>query len=150
MVSRSICAFAVIPGVILMAAPPARAEIQLEPGLWQDTEVTVTDGRPGKPEVNTTCLSAEEARDPVKTMMKETEGQRCDTRNVRQNGNTVIVEMKCADPEEKMSMSLDMTIHVLDRRHYTGTIKSLIVFKGQKIPAEGTVDSKWIASVCKK
>jgi hypothetical protein len=133
-----------------MAGLPARAAIQLEPGLWQDTATTVTDGKSGAPDVNTSCLSPEEARDPIKTIMKDTEGQQCDTRNVKQNGNTVTVEMKCSDPGQKVSMAIDMTINVVDPRHYTGTIKSLVVFKGQKIATEGTIDAKWISAACKK
>jgi hypothetical protein len=136
--------------VVLLATLPARAAIELEPGLWQDTATTVTDGKSGAPDVNNSCLSPEEARDPIKTIMKDTEGQQCDTRNVRQNGNTVTVEMKCTDPGQKVSMAIDMTINVVDPRHYNGTIKSLVVFKGQKIATEAAIDAKWMSAACKK
>lgn len=135
--------------VAFAATLPARAAVQLEPGLWQDTETGLQNGKPAKPEVSTDCLSAEEARDPVKTILSDTEGQQCETLNVKENGNTVAVEMKCGDPK-KTWIEIDMTINFLSARHYKGTIKSLVIFGGQKVISEKTIDSKWLAASCKK
>jgi hypothetical protein len=132
-----------------MAALPARAAHELEPGLWQLTETGTENGQPAKPEVSSDCLSPEDARDPVKAILKDTEGQQCDTLNVKENGNTATVEMKCVD-SRKMRIEIDMTINFASARHYSGTTKSLVIFGGQKIAAEKTVDAKWIAAVCKK
>lgn len=135
--------------VAFAATLPARAAVQLEPGLWQDTETGLQNGKPAKPEVSTDCLSAEEARDPVKTILNDTEGQQCETLNVKENGNTVAVEMKCGDPK-KTWIEIDMTINFLSARHYKGAIKSLVIFGGQKVISEKTIDSKWLAASCKK
>ena len=138
-----------IAAVSLMAVLPARAAHELDPGLWQLTETGLADGKPAKPEVSSDCLSPEEARDPVKTILKDTEGQKCETLKVTENGNTAMVEMKCGDPRRTW-MGIDMTINFESARHYSGTIKSLVIFGGQRVASEKTIDAQWIAAACKK
>ncbi|HET7848000.1 MAG TPA: DUF3617 family protein [Pseudolabrys sp.] len=142
-------ALALIVAVGSMAALPARAASQLEPGLWQDTETGWDNGKPTRPEGNTTCLSPDEARDPIRTILKDTEGQKCDVRNVKENGSTVTVELKCGDPKE-MRMEIDMTINFISTRHYSGTMKSLVIYRGQKSVSQATIDSVWTATACKE
>ena len=137
-----------IAAVSLMAALPARAAHELDPGLWQLTETGLQDGKLAKPEVSSDCLSPEEARDPLKTILKDTEGQKCETLKVAENGNTAVVEMKCGDPRQTW-MGIDMTINFESARHYSGTIKSLVIFGGQRVASEKTIDAKWIAAACK-
>ena len=141
--------FMLFAAVSLIATLPARAAREIEPGLWQLTETGIENGQPAKPEVSTDCLSPEDARNPIKTILKDTEGQQCDTLNVKENGNTVVVEMKCVD-SSKTRIEIDMTINFDSARHYGGTIKSLVFFGGQKIALEKTVDAKWLAGACKK
>jgi hypothetical protein len=117
--------------------------------LWQDVETGKNTGEMTKPEVHTTCLSPEEARDPLKTILRDSEGQKCDTYNVKENGSTVTVEIKCGDPKETR-MEIDMAINFITTRRYSGTMKSLVVFKGIKSTSEGTIDSTWLSASCKK
>lgn len=133
----------------LLAATPARAAIELDPGQWQDTETGEEDGKPVAPDVTSDCMSPEEAKDPVKSLsvMKDTNGQ-CKKLDINQSGNTVTIVMQCGDPKE-MSIDLNGTYTFLDRRHYTGTMKSVVVIAGKKSTASKTVDSKWIGA-CKK
>ena len=140
---------AAVAGLLMMLIAPARAAHELDPGLWQLTETGSENGNPVKPEVSTDCLSPEDARDPVKTILKDTEGRQCDTLNVKENGNTAAVEMKCVD-SSKMRIEIDMTITFDNARHYSGTTRSLVTFGGQKIASEKTVDAKWLAAVCRK
>ena len=49
--------------VCLFAAHPARAAIELEPGMWQDTETGEENGKPAKPEVTSNCMTPEEAKE---------------------------------------------------------------------------------------
>ncbi len=56
--------------------------------------------------------------------------------------------MQCGDPKE-MSIDLSGTYTFLDRRHYTGTMKSTVILAGKAMTANKTVDSKWIGP-CKK
>jgi hypothetical protein len=149
MFRKSICAATFVLAASLMAALPARAAVQLEPGLWQDVEIAKDNGKTAKPEVHTTCLSPEEARDPIKTITKDADGQKCDTLNVKENGTTVTVEMKCGDPKT-LRMEIDMIVKFISTRHYTGTMKSRVVFKGITSTSEGTIESTWLAAACKK
>jgi hypothetical protein len=149
MINWSFRVLALIVAIGVTVALPARAAIQLDPGLWQDTETGQDNGKPTKPEVHTTCLSPEAARDPVKTITKDADGQKCDALNVKENGSIVTVEMKCGDPKE-LRMEIDMTINFISARHYYGTMKSLVILKGQKAITEGTINSVWLAASCKK
>jgi hypothetical protein len=141
--------FGLLTSILLLLATPAFAAHELEPGLWQDTETGTENGQPAKPEVTTNCLSAEEARDPIKTILKDADGKKCEALSAKENGNVVTVVMRCGDPKE-MRIEIDMTVNFLSARSYTGTMKSLVIFGGQKMTTEKTLASKWIAASCKK
>jgi hypothetical protein len=140
-------------GLILavVLSPRAYAAIELEPGTWQDTETGMENGKPAKAEVTTDCMTAEDARDPVKSLAKmQAEGAgQCKTLDVKQNGNVVSLKMQCGD-DKQGSVALDGTFTFIDRKHYITAMKSTISFGGQKMTADKQVDSKWIAAECKK
>jgi Protein of unknown function (DUF3617) len=143
-------------GTLLLAALcllalPALAAIQLAPGEWQDTENGTEDGHAVKNEVSTDCMTAAEARDPLKALsqLKATAGQQCKTMNVKEAGNTLAFDMECGDAST-MSIAISMTFTFLDSRHYTGTVKSKVVFAGKTTTADKRIESKWIGAVCKK
>jgi len=140
--------FGLVVAASLLAAHPARAAIELDPGMWQDTEAGEEDGKPVKPAVTSDCMTPEEAKDPVKALsvMKDNPGQ-CKKLELKENGNLVSVEMQCGDPKE-LSIEMIGTYTFLDRRHYTGTIKSTVTLAGKKTTANKMVDSKWIGA-CK-
>ena len=60
--------FGLVVAASLLAANPARAVIELDPGMWQDTETGDENGQPSKPEVTSDCMTPEEAKDPVKSL----------------------------------------------------------------------------------
>lgn len=140
--------FGLVVAASLLAAHPARAVIELDPGMWQDTETGDENGQPSKPEVTSDCMTPEEAKDPVKSLsvMKDTGGQ-CKKFEIKEKGNVVSIDMQCGDPKE-MSVEMIGTYTFLDRRHYTGTMKSTVTLAGKKTTANKTVDSKWIGA-CK-
>jgi restriction system protein len=144
---RSILALA-IP-LIMLAASPARAAIELEPGMWQDSETGEENGQPTKPEVTSDCMTPEEAKDPVKSLsvMKDSGGQ-CKKLEIKENGNVVTIDMQCGDPKD-MSIEMIGRYTFLDRRHYTATMKSTIIHGGQTVTANKAVDSKWTGA-CKQ
>lgn len=130
-----------------VAAPKAYAGIEIEPGQWQDTETGEEDGKPVKPVVTSECMSPEEAKDPVKALsvmkdMKDAAAQ-CKKLDVKQSGNVVNIAMLCGDPKE-FQIDLTGTYTFIDRKHYTGSMKSVIVIAGNKATASKSVDSKWI------
>jgi hypothetical protein len=151
MLTTSRFAFVLSASLIVgaLAASPARAAIELDPGMWQDTETGEEDGKPAKPQVTSDCMTPEEAKDPVKSLsaMKDNGGQ-CQKLDIKQSGNTVSIVMQCGDPKE-MSVDMTGTYTFLDRRHYTGTMNSVIILAGKKTTANKKVDSKWIGA-CNK
>jgi hypothetical protein len=135
------------------AATPALAAIELDPGTWQDTETGSENGKAAKPEVSTDCMTAEDARDPMKALAKMKEGpgaDQCKTLDVQQNGNVVSLKMKCGDAKQGMTMEMSGTFTFIDRRHYTTSMKTAISFGGQTMTSDKQVESKWVAAACKK
>jgi len=130
-------------------AAPADAAIQLTPGNWQDTETGTEDGKQVAPEVTADCMTPEEAKDPVKilTAMKDQAGQ-CQKVEVKQNGNTVSFVMQCGDPKQ-MSFDIAATYTFHSPKHYSGTLKSVVILAGKKTTADKKVDSIWLGA-CKK
>ena len=134
------------------AAAPAFAAIELEPGTWQDTETGTENGKPSKPEVTTDCMTAEDARDPMKALAKMKEGPgagQCKTLDIRQNGSVVSLKMQCGDAKQGM-MEMSGTFTFIDHRHYKTSMQSTISFGGQTMTSDKQVDSKWVAAACKK
>jgi hypothetical protein len=142
-------------GVALAAlcvlAWPAHAAIQLEPGEWQNTETGTENDQPAKTEVTTDCMTAQDARDPVKalTKLKDTAGEQCKTMNVHESGNVLSFDMECGDAKT-MLIAVSMTMTFLNSRHYTGVAKSNISFAGKKMTTDKQIDSKWLSATCKK
>lgn len=136
-----------------LTAAPAFAAIELEPGTWQDTESGTENGKPAKPEVSTDCMTAEDAKDPMKSLAKMKEGEaagQCKTLDVHQNGNVVLLKMRCGDAKQGMTVEMSGSFTFIDRRHYKTSMQSTISFGGQKMTSDKQVDSKWVAAACKK
>jgi hypothetical protein len=147
---RTIVGAAALAGAFAVA--PAFAAIELEPGTWQDSETGTENGQPAKSAVSTDCMTAEDARDPVKAIanMKEGEGaSQCKTLDIQQTGNVISLKMQCGDAKQGM-MELAGTYTFVDRRHYTTSMKTAISFGGQTMTSDKQVDSKWLAAACKK
>ena len=111
-----------------LPAVPAHAATSLQPGEWQTTETGTENGKPAKPEVEKSCMTAEEARDAtnvVKQMKEQMQGHggQCEKLDVQQNGNTVIYVMKCGMGQQFL---IDMagTFTFVSATRYTGTLKS--------------------------
>jgi hypothetical protein len=134
-----------------LSVPPAHAAIQLDAGEWQDTETGTENGQPAKPEVTTSCMKAEDAKDPVKalTQLKDTAGQQCKTLNVKENGNVLTFDMQCGEPKT-MLIAISMKITFLNARHYTGTLRSNVTYAGKTIATDKQIESKWLSAPCKK
>ena len=138
-------ALAVAFAVCLFAAAPGFAAIDLEPGEWQDTESGTENGQPAKTEVTSSCVTPEDAKDPVKALMAERTQQagQCKTFDVKADGNTVTFTMQCGDAKQ-MSFDIAGTMTFMDRKHYTGAMKSTVVFGGQKMTSDKKIVSQWI------
>jgi len=133
---------------------PAHA-LDVEPGLWQDTETGEVNGKAMPPKVSTECVSPQDAKDigkraqqELQTSMKE-QKQQCSKLSVKESGNTILFEMKCGDPKQG---ALDVTsvITIQSPQHTTNVTKSAMSFMGQTMVSNMTTDSKWVAAACKK
>jgi hypothetical protein len=131
-----------------LAATPACA-IELTPGNWQDTETGLEDGKQVAAQVTTDCMSAAEAKDPIKvlTAMKDTAGE-CTKFDVKQTGDVVSLVMQCGDPKQ-VWMDMQATYTFISPKHYSGTLKSTVILAGKKTTADKKVDSIWVGT-CRK
>lgn len=148
LISRA-TSFALFTAAIALSAAPAAA-LEIEPGLWHNSEVHTVNGKTEKPEVTTDCVSAKEARDPIKALaqMKGDAGNQCRVFDIKQNGNTVSFVMKCGDPKAG-AIDMAATFTMADSRHYKGAIKTEMSMMGRKISSDMTIDAQWIGA-CKK
>ncbi len=148
------CAFFICASPL--AISPAHA-LDVEPGLWQDTETGEVNGKAMPPKVSTDCVSPQDAKDigkraqqELQTSMKEQkQKQQCSKLSVKESGNTILFEMKCGDPKQG---ALDVTsvITIQSPQHTTNVTKSAMSFMGQTMVSNMTTDSKWVAAACKK
>ncbi len=143
---------AVILGAFIwagLAAPPARAAIELQPGLWQDTETGEENGKPIKPEVTTSCMTPEEAKNPEKSMAAPKDDKdQCKSYDVKRTGDVLTFSMLCGAKE--FSIDIAVRINILNPQHYTGVLKSTVNFGQQKIVSNKALDSKRIGECPKK
>ncbi len=138
----------------LFAASPARAEIKLEPGTWQQVETGTENGNPAGAVTYVDCLAPDEAKDPIKAMhnlneMGELIGRQCKQLDVHQDADTLSVKFACGD-EATNFLGLDLEFKFFDPRRYTGTVKSTFVLKGAKTTSDKTIEAKWLKAECEK
>ena len=140
---------------LLLAAAPARAANEVQPGLWQDTETGTANGQAMPPKVSTDCVTAAEAKDIAKRAQDEMQkslkeqAQQCSKMSVRESGNTITFEMKCGDPKQA-TFEASSVITFLSPQHTTSITKTEMTLMGHTLASTVTTDSKWIAATCKK
>ena len=137
--------------VFCVFTAPAHAVVQLDPGEWQDTETGTEDGKPMKPEVTTSCMTAEEAKDVIKvlTQLQEGPGRKCKTMHVQDKGSSLSFDMECGDAKTVL-IAVALAITFVNSRHYTGTIKSNVAYGGKTVTSDKQLDSRWVGATCKK
>jgi len=146
-------AFGIICGLCLAASPAAALDIQ--PGLWQDTQTGEVNGKEMPRKVSTNCVAPAQAKDVVaraqaglQNSMKA-QAQKCSKLDIRRHDNVITFEMKCGDAEQG-TVDATTVITIESPRHTTNVAKSAIDFAGQKTVSSITTDSRWIAEKCKE
>ena len=136
--SRSIVAAALFVSFIVASA---RAAFEFQPGQWQETETGTEDGKPAKPEVTQSCMTPEEAKDPVKSLQldKDMKGQ-CKTLDVKQSGNGMAIRMVCGDPKQ-FAADIDAQFVFVSATRYTGTMKSSVTFGGKTTTTDKKIEA---------
>jgi hypothetical protein len=147
---RHLIACCALAAAYMIAAQPAFAANELQPGLWQDTKTGEANGKPLPPKVTTSCVTPEDSKDPVKMLQAEMkkDTQQCNKLDVKQNGNVIIFDMKCGDPKEgAIDMTMTYTVH--SPQHSSSVGKTTMTIMGQKMTSTLITDGKWIAAKCK-
>jgi hypothetical protein len=142
--------FPLVASAGLLAMPGLCSALEIEPGQWESSETSDVDGKPGKPELSTECITPQDARDPVKalTSMQNDSRAKCKVGDVKQAGNVVSFGMSCGD-ESLGSIRMSASFAFENARHYTGRLQTVMSVGGQMMTSNMAVDAKWIGA-CKK
>ena len=119
------------------------AAISLQPGEWQETTTGTEDGKAVPPEVEKTCMTPEEANDPIKQMtemMKDPSAGECQKAEVVPSGNAVTIVMKCGDPK-MMSFDITGSFTFVSPTRYTGSMKSSVSMGGKVMTQDKKIDA---------
>jgi hypothetical protein len=131
----------------LALMPRAAIAVELQPGLWESVETGTENGKPAKAEKETSCITPEEAKDPLKGLTKDTAGQ-CKTFDAKVTGGGLTVRLQCGQGKE---FAIDMAVAYtfVSPTQYTGTIQSTVSVGGQKTVSDKKITARRIGD-CKK
>jgi len=132
----------IVSGMALLAVP-AHGAITLQPGEWQETTTGTEDGKPVPPEVEKTCMSPEEAKDPVKQMqemLKDPSAGECKKLDVKENGNNVSFVMSCGDPK-MLAFEITANFTFISATRYTGTMKAATSMGGKTMTQDKKIEA---------
>jgi Protein of unknown function (DUF3617) len=134
-------ALALIAAAFLLAALPARAEIALQPGLWQETETGSENNQPAKTETSTRCMTAEEAKQPSKAVVfDETLRQHCKALDYKRSGDEISLRMQCGTQGFAVDVNARFTLH--SPQHYSGTLHAALDLGPMKLTADKMIDAR--------
>ena len=135
---------------VSIAMPSPSHAIELQPGWWQETEIGSENGKPAAPKTETTCMTPEDAKNPLRGFSpgKEMRGQ-CKVLDVNQKTDGIFIHMACGDPKQFL---IDIAVDYVftSARSYTGTVKSTVTLMGQTTTIDKKVEGKWVAATCDK
>jgi hypothetical protein len=134
---------------MLLAMPVAVSAFEFRPGQWQETETGLEDGKPVPPETSTSCMTPEEAKDPLKGLSPQDMKGMCKTYDVKMTGSGMSLRWVCGDPKQ-MLMDITASFVFASPTAYSGTMKSEVVLMGKKSTMDKKIEGKWIAAQCKK
>ena len=142
--------YALFVAVFLLAAPPAPAfaEVQLQPGLWQETETGFENNQPAKSETSTRCMTAEEAAQPNKAVVFDaTLRKHCKALDYKRIGDVLTLRMQCGAPGFMVNVGATFTLH--SPQHYSGVMKVAIQLATLKFNTDKKIDAHRIGA-CKE
>jgi hypothetical protein len=126
-----------VGAVLALAATAAWAQLALRPGKYNVTMELTLPGAPANSQEDTDCLSAEDAKDLVKAMMRELSSeQSCSASNVKTAGKKLTFDASCNMQGNVVSASTELTIN--NETSYDAVMKvnaagvsTLLKLKGQ-------------------
>ena len=126
----------------------ARAEVILQPGLWEEIETGSENGQPARSETSMRCMTPEEARQPSRAVVfDETLRKHCKALDYKRSGDDLTLRMQCGSQGFTVNIGATFTFH--SPQHYSGVMKVAIRLATMKFSADKTIDAKRIGD-CKK
>lgn len=123
----------------------AVAEVQLQPGLWQEIETGSENGRPAKSETSTRCMTAQEAAQPSKAVVFDEELRRhCRTLDFKRKDDVLAIRLQCGRQGLTVNIAATFTFHT--PQHYSGTMKLAIRLGRIKLSTDKTIDAHRIGA----
>ena len=150
MMKSRIAVLGILATAAIVAAPLPASAIELQPGQWQEIETGTENGKPVPAETTSSCMTPEEAKDPLKGLSpeKEMKGQ-CKTYDLKQSPAGLSMRLQCGDPKQ-FSMDITASFTFVSARAYTGTVKSSVTMMGKVTTTDKKIEAKWLAAQCKK
>lgn len=133
---------------VLFTAPTARAEVVLQPGLWQEVESGSENNQPANVETSTRCMTAEEAKQPSKAVVfDETLRKHCKALDYKRGGDVLTLRIQCGAPGFMVNVGATFTLH--SPQHYSGSMKVAIQLATLKFNTDKKIDAHRIGA-CKE
>jgi hypothetical protein len=128
---------------------PAQA-IELQPGRWQSTETGEEDGKPVPAKTETSCMTAEEAKYPEKSLAATDKEMKeyCKSYDVQRTANGLSFRMQC-DMAGQFAMNIAANYTFLSPQQYSGTFKSSVKFGGRTMTQNKKVEGRRLGD-CRK
>jgi hypothetical protein len=137
----------VVVSICCLCSTMALAETELQPGLWQETEIGSENNLPAKAETSTRCMTAEEAKQPSKAIVfDETLRKQCHALDYKRAGDVLNLRMQCGRPGFLINVGATFTIH--SPQHYSGIMKLAIELATLKFSTDKKIDARRIGD-CK-
>jgi len=136
---------------ILMGVGSRSPAMELEPGAWKEIETGTEDGKPVPASTNATCMSEDEAKDPLKGLsperyLSELRGH-CKTHDVKTTDTSLAMQVECGDPQ-KLQIKFSVNYTFNSPRSYSGTVKSAVTISGRSTTTDKKVEGRWISGIC--
>jgi hypothetical protein len=133
---------------VLFTAPTARAEVVLQPGLWQEVESGSENNQPANVETSTRCMTAEEAKQPSKAVVfDEVLRKHCKALDYKRTGDNLTLRLQCGSQGFTVNIGATFIFH--SPQHYSGVMKVAIQLATMKFTADKMIDAKRIGECMK-
>jgi Protein of unknown function (DUF3617) len=138
-----------VAAALCFLARPACAEVQLQPGLWQETETGSENNQPAKSETSTRCMTPDEAKQPSKAVVfDETLRKHCRALDYSRAGDDLTLRMQCGAPG--FTVNIGATFKIDSPQHYSGIMKVAVQLGTLKFNTDKTIDAKRIGECTDK
>jgi hypothetical protein len=140
-----------VAAIAIAGAPLSKAfAVELQPGQWQEVETGIENGKPVPAETTKSCMTAEEAKDPLKGLSpeKDMKGQ-CKTYDIKQSPSGLSMRLRCGDAKQ-FAMDISASFTFATPRSYVGSVKSSVTVMGKTTVSDKKIEGKWLSAHCKK